>query len=142
MRTSLKKVFCLESALKNCAHFSGADLVGGAEIVSRVAAGDIDFDKCVATPGMMSRLRTIARVLGPRGLMPSPKLGTLVEGVAITKAVGEMKGGRVEYRCASARDFLVERAQFHLDWQVTTCIQRNCVCAALLLTCLSMWKIS
>lgn len=72
--------------------------MGGDAIIQRVAAGNIDFDKCVATPSMMAKLRTVARVLGPRGLMPSPKLGTLVEGPAITKAVKDMKGGRVEYR--------------------------------------------
>ena len=73
-------------------------MVGGDAIIARVAAGDIEFDKCIASPGMMAKLRTVARVLGPRGLMPSPKLGTLVEGPAITKAVKDMKGGRVEYR--------------------------------------------
>ena len=76
-------------------------MVGGDAIISRVAAGEIDFDKCIATTGLMAKLRTVARILGPRGLMPSPKLGTLVDGAAITKAIGDMKGGRVEYRSAS-----------------------------------------
>ena len=76
-------------------------MVGGDAIISRVAAGEIDFDKCIATTGVMARLRAVARILGPRGLMPSPKLGTLVDGAAITKAIGDMKGGRVEYRSAT-----------------------------------------
>jgi large subunit ribosomal protein L1 len=75
---------------------AGADFVGGDELVAKIAGGWLEFDRVIASPDMMGKLGRIGRVLGPRGLMPNPKLGTVTPDVA--KAVSEQKAGKVEYR--------------------------------------------
>ena len=81
---------------------AGAEVVGGEDLVAKIQAegggSSIPFDKCIATPDMMPKLARIARILGPRGLMPNPKLGTLVSPGAIKDTIETMKAGRVEYR--------------------------------------------
>lgn len=75
---------------------AGADVIGGDDLIERVAAGQIDFDRVIATPDMMPKMSKVARVLGPKGLMPNPKLGTVTNDVAA--AVKTAKAGQIEYR--------------------------------------------
>ena len=75
---------------------AGADVVGGEELIDSVAAGNINFDRVIATPDMMPKMSKIARVLGPKGLMPNPKLGTVTNNVA--EAVANAKAGQIENR--------------------------------------------
>ena len=90
-----KKVLAITDKTED-AKAAGADLVGGAEMIEKISGGWFDFDVIVATPNMMPLLGKVARVLGPKGLMPNPKTGTVNPDIA--RAVKEIKAGKVEYR--------------------------------------------
>ena len=79
---------------------AGADIVGAEDLAEKVQAGEIDFDRVIATPDMMAVVGRLGKVLGPKGLMPNPKLGTVTQDV--TEAVKAAKGGEVQFRCEKA----------------------------------------
>jgi large subunit ribosomal protein L1 len=82
------------------AQAAGADIVGAEDLVDAINKGTIDFDRCIATPDMMGVVGRVAKVLGPRGLMPNPKTGTVTANVS--QAVKDVKGGQIEFRVEKA----------------------------------------
>lgn len=94
-KTKRVAVFCKGEA-QHRAKEAGADQVGAEDLIEKVSKGFMDFDVAVATPEMMRELSKLGKILGPRGLMPNPKAGTVTEDVA--KAVKEVKGGKIEFK--------------------------------------------
>jgi large subunit ribosomal protein L1 len=94
---------------------AGADIVGSDELVAKVAGGWTEFDVAVATPDMMGKIGRLGKVLGPRGLMPNPKTGTVTMDVA--KAISDIKGGRIEFRADKNGNlaFIIGKVSFDVD---------------------------
>lgn len=92
-------VICKDDKIADAKSF-GADVVGSLDVIEAIKGGKIDFDVCIATPDMMGVIGQVARILGPKGLMPNPKLGTVTTDIAT--AVKNAKNGQVEYRVEKA----------------------------------------
>ena len=97
---TLKVAVFARGAKADEARAAGADIVGAEELVTIVQGGTIDFDRCIATPDMMPLVGRLGKVLGPRGMMPNPKVGTVT--MDVTSAVKASKGGAVEFRVEKA----------------------------------------
>lgn len=93
---SVRVVVFAEGAKAEEAKSAGADIVGSDDLIAEIQQGTINFDAVIATPNLMGKVGRLGRILGPRGLMPNPKLGTVT--MDVEKMVGELKAGRVEYR--------------------------------------------
>jgi large subunit ribosomal protein L1 len=109
-----KKVLAITDKTEE-ATAAGADFVGGPEVIDKIAGGWFDYDVIVATPNMMAQIGKVARVLGPKGLMPNPKSGTVNPDIA--KAVKEIKAGKVQYRVDKEANMHVSIARVSFDAQ-------------------------
>ena len=94
---------------------AGADIVGTEELIAAINEGNIDFDVAIATPDQMAKVGRVARVLGPRGLMPNPKTGTVTADV--TKAIADVKGGKISFRVDKASNLhaIIGKASFDAE---------------------------
>ena len=92
-------VFAKDEKAKE-AKAAGADIVGAEDLVEKIQKGEVDFDRCIATPDMMALVGRVAKVLGPKGMMPNPKLGSVTPDVK--KAVTDAKAGALEFRAEKA----------------------------------------
>ena len=97
---SLRVAVFAKGAKAEEAKKAGADIVGAEELAEKVAKGEVDFERCIATPDMMGIVGRLGKVLGPRGLMPNPKVGTVT--MDVVQAIKDAKGGAVEYRVEKA----------------------------------------
>jgi large subunit ribosomal protein L1 len=108
-------VFAKSGAAADAARAAGAEYVGFEDMIAKCQGGWSDFDVAVATPEAMSEVRKLGKVLGPRGLMPNPKTGTVT--MDVTKAVTDIKGGKIEFRVDRHANlhFIIGKASFGLD---------------------------
>lgn len=111
----VRVVVFAEGPNATAAEEAGADVVGTEELIEKITGGWTDFDAAIATPDQMAKVGRVARVLGPRGLMPNPKTGTVTTDVA--KAVSEIKGGKISFRVDKAANLhaILGKASFDAD---------------------------
>ena len=109
---TVRVIVFAEGPNATAAEEAGADAVGTAELIEKIQGGWTDFDAAIATPDQMAKVGRVARVLGPRGLMPNPKTGTVTTDVA--KAVQEIKGGKISFRVDKASNLhaIIGKASF------------------------------
>ncbi len=114
---SVRVVAFAEGDDARLAQQAGADFVADDELIDRIQKGWTDFDACVATPAMMGKVGRLGKILGPRGLMPNPKAGTVVPGQDLARVIKELKAGRVEFRLDKSANLHIPigKASFEID---------------------------